>query len=128
MEVSVYSDGGMSPGPCYGYVIRDEDDSILHQHGAALPDGLTNNEAEWCGLLAGLYKARDIGAKKVTAFGDSQLVIRQASGQYAVRAEHLMEFHQALTELVKEFDKVSFRWIPREKNTLADKLGRLAHE
>ena len=126
MKVSISFDGGMSPAPCYGYVIRDEDDSIVHQHGAVLPDGLTNNETEWCGMLAGLYKAKEMGARRVTVFGDSQLVIRQASGQYAVRAEHLIDFHVALTELVKEFEQISFRWVPREKNTLADKLGRSA--
>lgn len=126
MEVHLYSDGGMSPNPCYGFVIRNEDGLIIDQYGHQLPEGVTSNEAEWCGLLAGLYRAKDLGAKVVMAHGDSQLVMRQASGQYAVRAENLIDFHQELVSLVREFDKVVFRWIPRDKNKLADELGRQA--
>lgn len=128
VEVHLYSDGGMSPAPCYGFVIRDVDGMILDQSGRVLPDDVTSNEAEWCGLIAGLYRCRELGARVVRAHGDSQLVMRQASGQYAVRAENLIEFHGELRRLVREFERVTFKWIPRAQNALADDLGRQACE
>ena len=126
MEVHLYSDGGMSPRPCYGFVIRDTDGLIVEQVGRELPEGVTSNEAEWCGLLAGLYRAREIGASVVKAHGDSQLVMRQASGQYAVRAENLIEFKEELVRIKRDFERLTFHWVPRAQNTLADELGRAA--
>lgn len=128
MEVHLYSDGGMSPSPCYGFVIRDADGLIVDQVGRPLPDDVTSNEAEWCGLMAGLYRCREIGAKVVRAHGDSQLVMRQASGQYVVRAENLIDFYHELRLLSLSFEKVTFKWIPRAENALADALGREAVE
>ncbi len=129
MKVSIYSDGGIKPQPCCGFVVRDEDGLIIDQKGIKLPEGLSSNEAEWCGLIAGMHHAKKLGATEVKAHGDSQLVMRQASGQYAVRAEHLMEFHEELQRLVaNDFEAVSFHWIPRKENELADRLGREACE
>ncbi|EQD47952.1 ribonuclease H [mine drainage metagenome] len=56
--------------------------------------------------------------------GDSQLVIRQSTGEYAVRTAHLKPLHLRLMELTRGFDRVRFRWVPREQNQRADGLSK----
>lgn len=38
---------------------------------------MTNNQAEYYGLLAGVEAARVVGVKKLRVLGDSQLIVRQ---------------------------------------------------
>ncbi|EQD71040.1 ribonuclease H [mine drainage metagenome] len=51
---------------------------------------------------------------------------RQISGEYAVRKEHLKEYHRWLTTLSKGFSEVRFEWIPRAQNLRADELSKQA--
>ncbi|HLM70895.1 MAG TPA: ribonuclease HI family protein, partial [Thermoplasmata archaeon] len=87
----------------------------------------TNNVAEYAGAIRALEQLRSIGyAGEVTVEGDSQLVIRQMNGEYEVRAEHLVAYHDWLGQLARTFRKVEFRWIPREENQAADELSKQA--
>lgn len=40
---------------------------------------MTNNQAEYIGLLAGVVAAKRVGVESLKILGDSQLVVRQAS-------------------------------------------------
>ena len=42
----------------------------------------SNNEVEYEALLVGLKATRRLGIKRLKAFGDSELVIRQVEGNY----------------------------------------------
>jgi ribonuclease HI len=48
------------------------------------------------------------------------------NGEYKVRAEHLKAYHNWLTQLAGSFQRVEFRWVPREENTVADALSKRA--
>ncbi len=50
---------------------------------------VTNNTAEYEAFLAGLRIAKDLGARKIRIFTDSQLVASQVTDDYQVREEHL---------------------------------------
>jgi ribonuclease HI len=89
----------------------------------------TNNVAEYVGAIRALEQLRSIGyTGSVIMEGDSQLVVRQMNGEYEVRAEHLKAYHEWLGQLARSFQRVEFRWVPREENTVADALSKLAVE
>ena len=86
----------------------------------------TNNVAEYEGVILGLARALDLGAKRVELYCDSELLVRQISGRYKVRAAHLRPLFETVTELLREFDSYSLRHVPREKNAEADALANEA--
>lgn len=129
MQVTLNTDGGISPGPSFGFVVRDAQGEIVHKQGGRLDEGTTSNEAEYSALLAGLYCCEHLGATHVKVLADSQVMIRQLKGQYVVRAENLKPFYiEAKRQCADAFEKVTFKHIPREENTIADGLGREAWE
>jgi ribonuclease HI len=91
------------------------------------PFGLgTNNQAEYRGLILGLRHALGMGADEVTVHGDSQLVLRQLEGRYAVKAPGLKALHEEALLLLTRFHKVRLEWVPREQNSAADQASRAA--
>ncbi len=84
----------------------------------------TNNEAEYMGLIAGLEEAARQGATSIHVRGDSQLVLRQLEGKYAVRAANLKPFYEEAKGLLKQFDTVRLTWVRREQNAEADAAAR----
>ena len=86
----------------------------------------TNNIAEYTGLLIGIKEAIKMGIKEILVEGDSLLVINQMNGVYKVKSENLMEIHNEVKELIKQFDYISFTHIYRTNNKRADELSNLA--
>jgi ribonuclease HI len=111
----------------YGYALGGG--GLLHEDfGLAVPPGhprATNNVAEYVGAICALeWLARHGYAGEVRLLGDSQLVVRQMSGEYRVRAEHLVPYHERLRQLTRSFRKVEFVWVPRDENARADALSK----
>ncbi len=102
------------------------------ESGLAVPPGhprATNNVAEYVGAICALeHLLRQGYAGEVTIYGDSELVVRQVNGEYAVRTDHLVPYHARLVQLAERFRKVEFRWVPREENQRADALSKRAIE
>lgn len=121
-------DGGArgNPGPAgAGAVLTDPKGRVAAE--LSIPLGrTTNNVAEYEGLLAGLAKAADSGAQYVDVRSDSELLIRQMTGRYKVRADHLKPLHERAQAAVSGFAGVNFTHIPREENAAADALANRA--
>lgn len=125
----LYFDGAaepFNPGAVasYGYVIRQGPKAISIGRGVAkIGQGATNNVAEYTALMKGLEDVLKcmVPGENVVVRGDSQLVIRQLEGKYAVNAELLKPLHAQAMELLRKFNpRVTLEWIPREKNVDAD--------
>jgi ribonuclease HI len=87
----------------------------------------TNNVAEYVAAIQALERLHGLGwPGPLEVRGDSQLVIQQMRGEYAVRAPHLREYHARLTQLARTFARVEWVWIPREQNARADALSKQA--
>lgn len=84
----------------------------------------TNNIAEYKAVIRALKEAKELGAKEIMIQGDSQLIIFQLQGRYAVKSSNLNPLFEEVKMLEKSFEKVSYAWINREKNWLADKLSK----
>lgn len=121
-------DGASSgnPGPAgYGIVLEIGGDAITD---SVYIGEATNNQAEYHGLIAGLKLARDHGVSHLDVRGDSQLVIRQMTGEYSVNNEHLRRLHGRACELAQRFDEVQFQWVSRENTGRVDELARKARK
>ena len=57
---------------------------------------------------------------------DSKLVVEQMSGRWQVKHPDLAALHSRRKTLRGEFDRISYRWIPRAKNSHADRLANEA--
>ncbi|HEV2885393.1 MAG TPA: bifunctional RNase H/acid phosphatase [Jatrophihabitans sp.] len=129
LRVVVQADGGSrgNPGPAgYGAVVLDaETGATLAERKAAI--GIdTNNVAEYQGLIAGLTAAAELGASAVLVQLDSKLVIEQMSGRWQVKHPSMRPLARQAAELAAGFAEVDFQWIPRERNSQADRLANEA--
>jgi ribonuclease HI len=88
------------------------------------------NEMEYQGMIEGMHWAFKLKLKTLVIEGDSELVIRQMKGEYAVEAPNLVPLHCKAQEMLNgclaEDLKVVFRHISREKNAVSDSLANCA--
>ncbi len=127
-KVVIFTDGASrgNPGPAaIGVVIQDEIGQILETISLCLGKA-TNNQAEYRAMIAGLEKARDIGATGVEICCDSELVVRQLSGEYKVKNASLTPLYLKTQQLCRGFTSFKVHHIPREKNSEADRLANQA--
>ncbi|WP_460718376.1 bifunctional RNase H/acid phosphatase [Nocardia heshunensis] len=127
--VIVEADGGSrgNPGPAgYGAVVFDADHARVLAERREFLGVVTNNVAEYRGLIAGLEAAAELGAREVAVRMDSKLVVEQMSGRWQVKHESMIPLADRARRLVAGFDRVSFTWIPRKENKHADKLANEA--
>lgn len=130
MDIVVNFDGGGTSegGPGAWGVVACWHDTVLEQYAGWSPD-MTNNEAEYHGLIAALRTASKYAPQHVTVRGDSQLVIRQTLGEWKCRKAHLKPLcteAQLLLAGLRRGSTVVLEWIPREQNTDADALSTTA--
>jgi ribonuclease HI len=85
----------------------------------------TNNVAEYSALLLALTRAAELKAETVEILSDSLLLVQQVNGVFKVKAAHLIPFVSDAVRRAKQFRRFSIRHIPREKNSLADRLANL---
>jgi ribonuclease HI len=86
----------------------------------------TNNEAEYCALMAVLDAAVEARVQDLIVYGDSQLVIKQVCGEWLINSQGLVPLCKTVLELKALIPKVRLCWIPREENTEADALSKRA--
>lgn len=127
-ELIIYVDGSVegNPGPGgIGVVIEASDGTPVAAWGEAIGH-VTNNQAEYQALLAGLRKARQLGAQAVAVRSDSQLLVRQFLGEYRVKDVKLRPLHEEARRLAARFERFAIEHIPREGNRAADQLANRA--
>jgi ribonuclease HI len=124
IKARLFTDGGArgNPGPAaYGYVLEDEDGTVLDARGQVIGVA-TNNVAEYSGLVAGLTKAVELGVGELEVVSDSELMVRQMTGAYRVKNEGLKPLFLKASGLARRISGVSYRAVRREHNQLADRL------
>lgn len=128
-ELLLYFDGGSRGNPGiagYGSVIYTQNGTqkIVETYGFL--GEVTNNNAEYNGLLSGLYLAYEINPKaKIKVYADSRLVVEQMSGRWKIKDDTLKTLAQESYKIFPP-QQVEYFWIPREENKEADKLANMA--
>nr|KYP60222.1 Transposon Ty3-I Gag-Pol polyprotein [Cajanus cajan] len=87
---------------------------------------VTNNQAEYEALLTGLRLSRDIGAQRVSCNSDSKLMVEQLSGKYQAKDTLLQRYFHITSHQISSSDEFTIQHVPREQNTRADLLSKLA--
>lgn len=106
-------------------VARGDDGDVLDLAWETLSP-MTNNEAEYAGLLLGLALARRLRAQEAICVLDSEVVVRQMQGRFAVHSAALRRWHWRACEAARRIPAVHYRLAPREWNRLADGLAAQA--
>jgi ribonuclease HI len=102
---------------------------LIHEGWGAVGEGkgMTNNVAEYEGLLAAMRWAKKNGVKeKIVIKGDSQLVIKQIRGEWQVNSATSKRYVPEIKKLSQGLE-VSLQWVRREENQEADELSRRAY-
>jgi probable phosphoglycerate mutase len=125
---TAHCDGGSrgNPGPAgYGAVVEDAKGKIVAELNSFL--GIqTNNFAEYSGLLAVLKWAIENGAKHLTVISDSELMVKQMQGKYAVKSPVLRPLFEEARKFSRSIPKFEMRHTLRGGNKHADRLANEA--
>jgi ribonuclease HI len=125
----IYSDGGArgNPGPAaIAFLIISENGQVLTVNSRYIGPH-TNNQAEYKALLWALESAVALNAEEVICHLDSQLVVKQLTGEYTVKNFELKKLWTKIGELKRHFKKVSFVSVPRT-NIQIQKADALVNE
>ena len=124
----IYTDGAArgNPGPAaIGVIIKDESGKTVASVSRRLGT-TTNNQAEYRAIIAALEKAVSLGARNVVLKSDSELAVKQISGQYKIKNTALRPLYQEVVRLTGALESFSIAYIPREQNAAADALANKA--
>ena len=128
-EFVVEADGGSrgNPGPAgYGAVVLDAATGETLAEAAEYLGVVTNNVAEYRGLLAGLHAAKELDPDAgVHVRMDSKLVVEQMTGRWKTRHPDMKPL-AAQAARVFPPGRVTYEWIPRAENQHADRLANEA--
>lgn len=119
----IYTDGSLTPnGAGAGVIVQDIIGKLVHIENKILQP-MTNNEAEYAGLVLGLSIAQRLQAEIVEIRSDSEVMVYQMRGEFAVNSQTLKKKHWHVCQLARHFLKVRYTHIPRTANSLADTLA-----
>lgn len=125
-DLIAYIDGGShgNPGPSgIGVVIEG-------------PDGVTvriakwighqdNNVAEYVALLEALQHAVEFKARSLRVYSDSEVIVKQMTGEYKCRSPRLHSLNWTCRKLARNLE-FSITHVPREHNREANELAHRA--
>ncbi|MEM4066293.1 MAG: ribonuclease HI [Candidatus Micrarchaeaceae archaeon] len=133
MEYVGFFDGACEPrNPggvgTYGFVLYRNGDIVFEKYGlAGTPWSLTttNNTSEYTAVIELLTYLLQNKIDTAMVKGDSQLVIKQLTGDYSVNSPNIIPLYNKALALSNQLN-IKYSWVPREKNTYADKLSKQA--
>lgn len=125
-KLLVRVDGSCIPNPgkmAIGVVVY-RDGELVKKVNEIIGSG-TNNIAEYRAVIRGLEEIKDITARTVEFYCDSQLVVKQLNKQFQVKNSKIIPLYEKIQNLLNKIQiPVFFIWNRREENQLADHLAR----
>ena len=124
--------GPVNPGgtATYGVMIKDQDGTIVvWEHGlVGKGSAISNNVAEYAGVLCVLKYLRSLPPARATIRGDSNLVINQLNGRWRIRKGLYRSIAVEAKELLARLKGLGWQiaccWIPRAQNEECDALSK----
>src|SRR6476660_3336401 len=86
----------------------------------------TNNFAEYSALLTALRFAVFSRCEELQVFADSELVVKQITGEYQVKNEGIRPLYQTAVRWMALIPRFTISHVRRENNKEADRLANLA--
>ena len=124
-----YCDGGCrgNPSPAaIGITMFNSQKEEVHNYSECIGDS-TNNRAEYHAIIKALELAVAHCRKELICFSDSELVIRQLSGIYAIKNKELRKLFDLLKSKEKAFEKVTYHHVKRT-NKFISKVDELVNK
>ena len=128
-ECILYFDGGAQPNPGYGgcgWFLKDDRGIEIARGSEPIFPGtsnVTNNEAEYHGLVNGMQAALDEHVRRLLVRGDSELIIKQMQGVYECRHPNLTGLYATARRLSQRFHSIQYEHVSRGANVVADGLA-----
>jgi ribonuclease HI len=124
LEVNIDGASRGNPGLSAIGIMVKNNETILMEHAEFL--GIrTNNQAEYEALKRALEICNQLD-KEITILSDSELLVNQRNSKYRLRNQQLKIISREISNLEKNFDKIEYKHISRERNNKADRLANKA--
>lgn len=120
--VYIVTDGASrgNPGPAaIGFGIYDKEWNVIVENAKYIGEA-TNNEAEYKALIWGLQVASTYCKGEIKHLTDSQLLVKQLLGEYAVRAQNLQPLVKKVRKREKAFNSYTHEHVPRQNKHIQD--------
>jgi ribonuclease HI len=129
MNFTIQTDGGSRGNPgkaAIGLIISRQDGTVVQQLGKTIGIA-TNNVAEYTALLMAwqniLEKTKEEDRGEVTVKMDSELVVKQMTGEYRIKDPTLLKLAIQIKSLEKRWGRgVLYQHVPRNQNSACDAL------
>ena len=122
----MYTDGSTTSGMGgVGVIIFSPKKDVL-KYEVQLQFLVMNNEAEYEAELTGLRVAKALGVRNLKLNFDSKLVIGQMNNEYEAKEDKMNRYLALTNQLISNFDDVKITQVPREENSKANEVARLA--
>ncbi len=129
VEIHVYTDGASrkNPGPsAIGIVFLDARGNLIAEHKECV--GITtNNRAEYIAIIRALELGTEYCRGKVSIFSDSELVINQLTGTYAIKVKELRDLFKQIKTNEQFYQEVIYNWVSK-KNKHITKAEALCNQ
>lgn len=130
MKLIIYTDGASrgNPGPAsYGFTVSDKNKKLVYEEGKYIGTA-TNNIAEYSAVVSAFeWISKNIkGDIEIRLYADSKLVAEQLSGKWKIKNPGLKPLFYQIKALETNFKSATYTHVPREQNTIADRLANQA--
>lgn len=133
MSVVAYCDGSSLKGGGAGagvvLIMNYSTGTNLVQYSLPMGKG-TNNEAEYHAILFAIEQVNSMPSigfdEEIVIFTDSELAVKQISGEYQIKNKNLKAIHSQIVKLIAKYTNLEVKHLPREDNEQADALSRIA--
>ncbi|XP_061358466.1 uncharacterized protein LOC133302666 [Gastrolobium bilobum] len=122
----IYVDGSSNSKGSGAGVIIENPEGVSVEYSMQMNFETSNNQAKYEAFIAGLQQAKELGARRLQIYSDSQLVTSQIVGSYQSKGPLLAKYLDSARQLITKFGKVEVNHIPRNENSRADILSKLA--
>ncbi|XP_074346516.1 uncharacterized protein LOC141685307 [Apium graveolens] len=85
----------------------------------------TNNQAKYEALISGLRLAKYFGISKMIVYSDSQIMVKQTSGEYIAKDPTLAQYQAMVRNILETTPDITILQINKEENSKADELSKL---
>nr|XP_025635645.1 uncharacterized protein LOC112729699 [Arachis hypogaea] len=107
-------------------IILESPVGVVYEQSIRFEFPVSNNQAEYKALVGGLTLAAEVGATRLEICSDSQVITSQVNGSYQAKDPLLQKYLEKVKSLSQKFEEVTIHHVPRERNTRADLLSKLA--
>ncbi|MBU3964274.1 ribonuclease HI family protein [Patescibacteria group bacterium] len=133
-KIIIFTDGASrgNPGPASIGVLIADSHGVAQKEYSQTIGKATNNEAEYQAVIFALKKVKALVGKakiknaEILIKSDSELMVSQLSGKYKIKEPNIQKLFIQAWNLKIDYKKVDFQLVPREQNSLADKLANHA--